>query len=114
VPGRSPASRPSRTSTSCSARQASSRRTEKVDQLSVYEFAHGLKQPKLPVTYLFAAPSTWTVGPPKYNAVIHDQIAGYVNGFKPGTLKKVQSPHYMESAVSPRIAEEIDLLIGRL
>ena len=56
---------------------------EKVDELSVYQLASRLKQPKIPVTYLLATPSTWTVGSPKYNAVIHDRIAAYVKGFKP-------------------------------
>jgi len=86
---------------------------EQVDQLTAYQQAHALlgKEPAIPVTYLLATPSGWT-GRPAYEAVVQDYIAKYVDRFFPGVLKKVESPHYMEAAVTDRIAQELEKIIA--
>jgi hypothetical protein len=66
------------------------------------------------VTYLLAAPQTWTTGPPRYNAVVLQTMARYVHSFSPGVIKPVKSPHWMENAVPSRIATEIDLLVRKI
>jgi pimeloyl-ACP methyl ester carboxylesterase len=87
---------------------------EQVDQLTAYQQAHALlgREPAIPVTYLLATPSGWT-GPPAYEAVVLDQIAGYVDRFSPGVLVEVPSPHYMEAAVPERIAQELEAVIAK-
>jgi hypothetical protein len=62
------------------------------------------------VTYLLATPSGWS-GPPAYEAVVLKRIASYVDRFSPGVLVKVTSPHYMETAVPDRIAQELEQVI---
>lgn len=86
---------------------------ETLDELGVYQESQGLsgRLPAIPVTYLLATPSGWT-GPPKYEAVVLKRMAKYVDGFSPGVLKRVRSPHYMEAAVPERIAREVDKLIA--
>jgi pimeloyl-ACP methyl ester carboxylesterase len=85
---------------------------EQVDQLTSYQQAHALlgKEPAIPVTYLLATPSGWS-GPPAYEAVVLKRIASYVDRFSPGILVKVTSPHYMETAVPDRIAQELEQVI---
>jgi pimeloyl-ACP methyl ester carboxylesterase len=85
---------------------------EQVDQLTSYQQAHALlgQEPAIPVTYLLATPSGWT-GPPAYEAVVLDRIASYVDRFSPGVLVEVASPHYMETAVPDRIAQELEKVI---
>lgn len=88
---------------------------EELDQLAAFEEASAFigREPTIPVTYLLAEPSTWT-GPPEYEAVILDVMAGYVDRFSPGVLRAVESPHYMEVAVPDRIVLELEELIESL
>lgn len=89
---------------------------EKIDQLDVYQYANARasRRPAIPVTYLLATPETWTGFSPAYDKVVIKVQAAYVRRFKPGVLKRVASPHWMESAVPERIAKELDLLLARI
>ena len=43
-----------------------------------------------------------------------DELPEYVEGFAPGVLKKVESPHYMEPMIPGRIAKEVETLIASI
>ena len=82
---------------------------EKIDQYDVYKYARRVadKEPDIPVTYLQASPSTWE-GPPGWEAAMMDELEEYVEGFSPGTIKKVRGLNYVVVAegVPERIAKE--------
>jgi pimeloyl-ACP methyl ester carboxylesterase len=81
---------------------------EKLDQYDVYKYALRVadKEPDIPVTYLQASPSTWE-GPPGWEAAMQDELDEYVEGFSPGTIKKVRISHYMVPGAPERIAKEV-------
>jgi pimeloyl-ACP methyl ester carboxylesterase len=87
-------------------------KAEKIDSLDVYEYANSVasSQPKIPVTYLLAKPSTWLGISPAYDAVIMKTMAEYVHSFSPGVIKPVTSAHWMENAIPDRVAKELDLM----
>ena len=89
---------------------------EKIDQydVNVYAQQHAGRAPDVPVTYLLATPVSeegWG-GPPAWREAALDELPEYVEGFSPGVLKKVESPHYMEPMVPERIAKEVETLIA--
>ena len=43
-----------------------------------------------------------------------DELPEYVEGFSPGVLKKVESPHDMPSVIPGRIAKEVETLIASI
>ena len=87
----------------------------KIDQYDVYMYAqHAGRAPDVPLTYLLATPiseDAWG-GPPAWTEAVLDELPEYVEGFSPGFLEKVESPHYMEEAVPERIAKEVETLIA--
>ncbi|CAN5862981.1 hypothetical protein BH18ACT11_BH18ACT11_29430 [soil metagenome] len=89
---------------------------ENIDQYDVYMYAqqHAGQAPDIPLTYLLATPVSeggWG-GPPGWQEAALDELPKYVEGFSPGVLKKVSSPHYMEPMVPERIAKEVETLIA--
>jgi hypothetical protein len=40
-----------------------------------------------------------------------DELDEYIKSLSPGTLEKIESPHYMEQAVPERIAREVEMVI---
>jgi pimeloyl-ACP methyl ester carboxylesterase len=91
---------------------------EKIDQydVNVYAQKHAGQVPDIPLTYLLATPNPgegWG-GPPAWTEAVLDELPEYVEGFSPGVLKKVESPHYMEEAIPERIAKEVETLIASI
>ena len=91
---------------------------EKIDQydVNVYAQQHAGQVPDIPLTYLLATPNPgegWG-GPPDWTEAVLDELPEYVEGFSPGFLKKVESPHYMEPVVPERIAKEVETLIASI
>ena len=72
------------------------------------------KEPKIPVTYLASIPEGYdTQGyGEEYDTKIVSLQQDYVDRFSPGTLKKVDAPHFMEPVIPDRIAEELRLVIA--
>lgn len=88
---------------------------EKLDHFAVYEEAHAVEAPDIPVTYLLATPSEWpTMGVPEWDAAILGTIRAYVDSYSAGEWVEVESPHYMERAVPDVIAEEIEKLMEKV
>ncbi len=87
---------------------------ENLDRFDVFQRAHDLPAPKIPVTYLLAKPLTETMGVPEWDAAIPGEIEKYVNSFSPGKLIQVESPHFMETAIPNIIAQELEKLIKQL
>jgi pimeloyl-ACP methyl ester carboxylesterase len=87
---------------------------EKIDQYDVYKYAlRAGKAPDIPLTYLLATPlSEGWEGPPGWQEAVLEKLDEYVEGFSPGVLKKVESPHYMEPVIPERIAKEVETLIA--
>jgi pimeloyl-ACP methyl ester carboxylesterase len=88
---------------------------EQLDQLSVYEATYAMRgnEPAIPVTYLLATPSTWPLGNPAYDEVIHQVIADYVARFSPGEIVEVPSDHWMENDVPDVIVDHLDALVAK-
>jgi pimeloyl-ACP methyl ester carboxylesterase len=91
---------------------------EKIDQydVNVYAQQHAGQVPDIPLTYLLATPNPgegWG-GPPDWTEAVLEELPEYVEGFSPGVLKKVESPHYMEPMIPGRIAKEVETLIASI
>ena len=68
----------------------------KIDQYDVNVYAqHAGQAPDVPLTYLLATPISEDVwgGPPAWTEAALDELPEYVEGFSPGFLEKVESPH---------------------
>ena len=89
---------------------------EQLDYLGLYESTAALRgnEPKIPVTYLLADPSTWTGVSPEYDAVIMETLNAYVASFSPGVIKTVRSEHWMEHGNAEAVAKELEALIASL
>ena len=88
---------------------------EGLDQLSVYEATYAMRgnEPDIPVTYLLATPSTWPLGNPAYDEVIHQAMADYVARFSPGEIIEVPSEHWMENDVPDEIVAQLEVLVAK-
>lgn len=88
---------------------------EELDQLSVYEATYAMRgnEPAIPVTYLLATPSTWPLGNPAYDEVIHQVMADYVGRFSPGDIVEEPSEHWMEYDVPHTIVDHLDALVAK-
>ncbi len=54
-------------------------------------------------------PTAWMGNSPNFALRLSEK---WPEGFSPGVLKKVRSPHYMEPMVPERIAKEVETLIA--
>jgi pimeloyl-ACP methyl ester carboxylesterase len=87
---------------------------EQIDEFAAYEDAYAVvgKEPTIPLTYLLATPFSWAGGPPGYDKAMRASIDKFAGRYSPGTVKEVESDHYMEAAVPDRIVQEVELLIS--
>lgn len=91
---------------------------EKIDLAASYSEAQVLlrthKPPAIPVTYLAIRDIDLPPGYPaaKLTAAIRQQQQTFVRQFKPGQLKYVDAPHYMEPEIPDQIAAEIRAVIA--
>jgi pimeloyl-ACP methyl ester carboxylesterase len=72
------------------------------------------KEPKIPVTYLASIPEgydTQSFGA-EYDTKIVQLHQDYVDRFSPGTLKRVDAPHFMEPVIPDRIADEVRQVVA--
>jgi pimeloyl-ACP methyl ester carboxylesterase len=89
---------------------------EQIDEFAAYEDAYAVvgKEPAIPLTYLVATPFSFAGGPPGYDKALRAAIDKFAGRYSPGTVKEVESDHYMEAAVPDRIVQEVELLISAL
>lgn len=68
------------------------------------------KEPAIPVVYLASEQEPYDDNPynsPEYDAVILETQEAYVDRFSPGTLIRVDAPHFMEPVIPGEIADAI-------
>lgn len=91
---------------------------EKIDLPASYREAMALlrtrKPPAVPVTYLAVRDLELPPAYPaeKLAAAIRQQQQAFVRQFKPGQLKYVDAPHYMEPEIPDQIATEVRTVIA--
>jgi hypothetical protein len=89
---------------------------ERISHFKVQQAAqeHIGNEPAIPVTYLSSIPEGFDVndyGVAEYDERILDLQRGYVERFAPGSYIRLDSPHFMESAIPERIVEELRRVI---